>query len=318
MSLLGRVYGAAAHTRNRLYDSGILQAQKLAGPVVSVGNISAGGAGKTPFVILLGELLKQRGIPFDVLSRGYGRATRGVRLVNPNGAAEEFGDEPLLIARHLECPVVVGESRYQAGLLAEEKFGPRLHILDDGFQHRSLARDLDVVLVTAEDVTDDLLPTGRLRESLNALRRADVIVMSGDADVSGLPVSGKPIWRMHRDIEIDGAPARPVVFCGIARPKKFLDHLRAKGICPATEKFYRDHHAYSESDIDELLRLNTQSNADGFITTEKDAVNLGSRMSRLGSIAVAKVTMKIVDPTDAADWILRVIQDRRKDRRRRT
>jgi tetraacyldisaccharide 4'-kinase len=311
VSLLGRVYGAATGARNRLYDSGILRARKLAGPVISVGNISAGGAGKTPLVILLGELLKTRGVAFDVLSRGYGRATRGVRLVHPSGSAEDFGDEPLLIARRLECPVVVGESRYEAGIFAEKKFGAQLHILDDGFQHRLLARDLDIVLLTPEDLKDDLLPAGRLREPLKILCRADVIVMSGDADVSVLPVSSKPMWRIRRDIEISGAPARPVVFCGIARPQRFLDQLRSKGINPVAEKVYRDHHAYSDNDIDGLLRLKTQSNADGFITTEKDAVNLGSRMLRLGSIATAKVTMEIIDPPDALDAVLQFIRNRK-------
>jgi len=311
VSLLGRLYGAGVHARNRLYDGGILRSRKLAGPVVSVGNISAGGAGKTPFVILLGQLLKQRGVAFDVLSRGYGRATRGVRLVNPNGSAEEFGDEPLLIARRLECPVVVGESRYEAGLFAEKKFGPQLHILDDGFQHRSLARDLDVVLVTAEDIKDNLLPTGRLREPLNSLNRADVVVTSGDYDASLRPVSGKPIWRIRRDIEISGAPARPVVFCGIARPERFLDQLRSKGINPVGERFYRDHHAYSDSDIDELLRLKTQSDSDGFVTTEKDTVNLGTRVVRLAPLCVARVTMDIVDPADAIDALLHAIHNRK-------
>jgi len=105
VSLLGGIYGAVIGARNRLYDRGFLRARRLAGPVVSVGNISAGGAGKTPFVIVLGELLKQRGVGFDVLSRGYGRSTRGVRLVDPNGSAEECGDEPLMIARRLKCPV---------------------------------------------------------------------------------------------------------------------------------------------------------------------------------------------------------------------
>jgi tetraacyldisaccharide 4'-kinase len=114
-----------------------LRTRKLQGPVVSVGNLSVGGSGKTPFVLLLGELLKGRGVKCDILSRGYGRKTRGVALVDPAGSAREFGDEPVLMARRLEVPVVVGEDRYQAGLFAEEKFGPELHILDDGFQHRS-------------------------------------------------------------------------------------------------------------------------------------------------------------------------------------
>ena len=311
MSLLGRLYGVGVNARNRLYDGGILRARKLAEPVVSVGNISAGGAGKTPFVILLGELLKQRGVAFDVLSRGFGRATHGVRLVDPNGSADEFGDEPLLIARRLNCPVVVGESRYEAGLFAEKRFGPQLHILDDGFQHRSLARDLDVVLLTAEDVKDNLLPTGRLREPLNSLNRADVVVTSGDYDASVLPASGKPVWRIRRDIGISGVPNRPVVFCGIARPQTLVDQLRAKAVSPVAEKFYRDHHAYSDRDVDGLLRMKTHSNAGGFITTEKDLVNLGQRISRLAPMAIARVTMDIVDPADAIDALLHAIHNRK-------
>ena len=309
MSLLGGIYGAVAGARNRLYDRRILRARKLAGPVISVGNTSAGGAGKTPFVILLGELLKQRGVGFDVLSRGYGRASRGVRLVDPSGSAAEFGDEPLLIARRLGCPVVVGESRYEAGLFAEKKFGPQLHILDDGFQHRPLARDLDIVLVTPDDLKDTLLPTGRLREPLTALKRADVLVLSDGFDASSLPVSGKRVWRIRRDIAITGATTRPVAFCGIARPAKFSNQLRCKGVNPVAEKFYRDHHAYSERDIDELLRLKTQNDAEGFVTTEKDAVNLGLRISRLGHVTVARVTMEIAEPADAVDTILRVVDD---------
>src|SRR5262249_8054956 len=151
-----------------IYDTGFCSAE-LRGPVISVGSLSAGGAGKTPLVLLLGELLKQRQIPFDVLSRGYGRKSKGVRLVDPAGEAAEFGDEPLLIARRPGVPVVVGENRYHAGLLAEQRFGPQLHLLDDGFQHRALARDFDVVALTLVDLNDRLLPAGRLREPLTSL-----------------------------------------------------------------------------------------------------------------------------------------------------
>src|ERR1700756_5221626 len=127
--------------------------------------------------MLLGELLKSRGVKFDVLSRGYGRKSRGVRLVDPGGLPQEFGDEPLLIARKLQVPVIVGEDRYEAGRFAESTFGAQMHLLDDGFQHRGLARDFDIVLVTQQDATDRLLPAGRLRESLSALRRADAVVL---------------------------------------------------------------------------------------------------------------------------------------------
>jgi tetraacyldisaccharide 4'-kinase len=278
--------------------------------VISIGSISAGGAGKTPFVILLGEMLKQRGIAFDVLSRGYGRKSRGTLLVDANGSAQQFGDEPLLIARRLGCAVVVGESRYEAGLFAERKFGPQLHVLDDGFQHRSLARDFDVAMLTPEDLKEDLLPTGRLREPLASLRRADIVVLAGEVDASAIPVRDKPLWRVQRSLEIDAAPNRPIVFCGIARPQRFVQQLRACGVSPGAENFYRDHHAYSDSDIDTLLRLRSQAKADGFVTTEKDAVNLGSRITRLEPIAIAKVNMEITDPADALDTLLRAISKR--------
>ncbi len=164
---LSAIYGGVVGARNALYDRGWLHARALEGPVISVGNVSAGGSGKTPFVILLGELLQARGIRFDVLSRGYGRKSRGVLLVDPAGLPRDFGDEPLLIARRLRAPVIVGEDRYAAGRFAESRFGAQIHLLDDGFQHRGLARDFDIVLVTPEDARDRLLPGGRLRESLH-------------------------------------------------------------------------------------------------------------------------------------------------------
>src|SRR5271169_4660736 len=159
MNPLTGVYGAATALRNTLFDCGVLPARRLEQPVVSVGNLSVGGSGKTPFVIALGELLQARGIRFDVLTRGYGRKTRGVMVVETEGTAAAFGDEPLLIARRLGVPVIFGESRYDAGRIAERKFQPQLHILDDGFQHRALARDFDIVLMTERDFADMLLPS---------------------------------------------------------------------------------------------------------------------------------------------------------------
>ncbi len=205
MNPLTGVYGAATALRNTLFDRGVLSSRRLQQPVVSVGNLSVGGSGKTPFVIALGELLKARGIRFDVLSRGYRRKTRGVLVVETDGNAADFGDEPLLIARRLGVPVIVGESRYEAGRLAEQKFQTQLHILDDGFQHRSLARDFDIVLMTERDFDDRLLPSGRLREPLSSLRRADAIVLPRDFSVPEVVTTsfarqGKLIWRMQREI----------------------------------------------------------------------------------------------------------------------
>src|SRR5262249_31670976 len=134
MNPLSAIFGAGASLRNGLYDRGVFKVRKLARPVVSVGNLSVGGSGKTPFVITLGQLLKQRGIPCDVLSGGSGRSFGETAVVDTDGSPEQFGDEPLLIARKLEVPVIVGADRYQAGLLAEKQFSSKLHLLDDGFQ----------------------------------------------------------------------------------------------------------------------------------------------------------------------------------------
>jgi tetraacyldisaccharide 4'-kinase len=312
MNPLAAIYGVGVSLRNRLYDRGTLKQKKLGGPVVSVGNLSVGGSGKTPFVILLGELLKARGMKFDVLSRGYGRQSRGLALVDPGGSARDFGDEPLLIARRLGVPVIVGEERHQAGVLAEDKLGAQLHLLDDGFQHRTLARDFDIVMVTPEDPRDRLLPAGRLREPLQCLVRADAVVLTSGASAESFPVKGRLVWRVRRGIVPKNVPSRPVVFCGIARPKNFILQLRTAGIEPAAEAFYGDHHAYREHDIRDLLSLREKSEADGFVTTEKDAINLGGLLTALEPLAVIPVKMELVDAANAVDTMLRVIAERRR------
>jgi tetraacyldisaccharide 4'-kinase len=311
------LYGAASTLRNTLFDRGVLSSRPLEQPVVSVGNLSVGGSGKTPFVIALGELLKARGIRFDVLSRGYGRKTRGVLVVEPDGNPADFGDEPLLIARRLGVPVIVGESRYEAGRLAEKKFQPQLHILDDGFQHRSLARDFDIVLMTEADFDDQLLPTGRLREPLSSLRRANAIALPAALALDDLPsrrdtLQQKPIWQVERNLVLPNLPAAPIVFCGIARPEQFFAQVRAAGVAPAAEIEFRDHHSYNRSDIKRLLAMRAKLGAGGFLTTEKDAVNLGSLLQEeLKPLTVAKLDLTIDRPAGLIEAILSRIAKRK-------
>ncbi len=292
----GLAYLAVTEARNMLFDTGLFSA-RLRGPVVSIGSLSAGGAGKTPMVIWLGEQLKRRGRRFDVLSRGYRRRSSGALLVAPNGTAAEYGDEPLLMARRLDVPVIVGENRYHAGVLAEQQFGPQLHLLDDGFQHRGLARDLDIVLVTAQDRDDRMLPMGRLREPPAALERADALVMMDEISaehVGGLEKLGKPMWRARRSLALPATvPQRPLAFCGIARPQSFFDALRKAGAEPAAEAAFRDHHAYDEGDARRLQRLKAEKSCDGFVTTEKDLMNLGALASELQPLAVAEVKLAV-------------------------
>ncbi len=316
MNPLTELYGAVTSLRNTLFDRGVLSSRRLEQPVVSVGNLSVGGSGKTPFVIALGELLKARDIRFDVLSRGYGRKTRGVLVVESDGKASDFGDEPLLIARRLGVPVIVGESRYEAGRVAERKFQSQLHILDDGFQHRSLARDFDIVLMTERDLRDRLLPSGRMREPLSSLARADAIVLPRGLPLESRMLARKLFWRIERELLLTNPPSRPVVFCGIARPEQFFTQVRAAGITPAAEIIFRDHHAYDLDDIQALIRASRDSQADGFLTTEKDAINLGAiqqlgpNQHGLDPLAVAQLKLMIDHPTDIVDAILARITER--------
>ena len=305
------LYGAGTTLRNALFDHGVLAARRLQKAVVSVGNLSVGGSGKTPFVIALGELLKDRNIPFDVLSRGYGRKTRGVRIVEADGTADQFGDEPLLIARRLDVPVLVGESRYHAGCIAEEKFHSQLHILDDGFQHRSLYRNFDIVLVAERDFKDRLLPLGRLRETLSSLARADAVVLPQELAEDHPAFEGKIIWKAERELVFPKVPPSPVAFCGVARPDQFFAQLRAAGVSPAAEVVFRDHHAYDRNDIQTLVHKRRDLGAGGFVTTEKDAVNLAGNRRYLEPLAVAGLKLIISDPANLVNTILTRIEEQR-------
>lgn len=280
------LYALGLALKNRRYDRNPNLAQRLDWPVVSVGNLSAGGAGKTPVVMRLAEMLREEQIVVDVLSRGYGRSSTSIEPVDPKGEATRFGDEPLLIAARAGVPVYVGASRYQAGQLAEQQAAEQgvatgVHLLDDGFQHRALARSLDVVVLHASDFTESLLPAGRLREPLSALRRASVLVLREQdknfmtrLDALGL---AQPRWLIRRELALPepcmaGEPV--LAFCGIARPQEFFTSLKASGARVVAELAFADHHRWTEADLEQLLRLKAQKQAQALLTTEKDWIRL--------------------------------------------
>ena len=311
MNPLSAIFGAGVAVRNALYDRGILKARRLACPVISVGNISVGGSGKTPFVIALGRLLKERGMGFDVLSRGYLRRESGVAIVDPNGSPEQFGDEPLLIARKLQVPVIVGASRYQAGLLAERKFAPRFHLMDDGFQHRGLHRDFDIVMLPASDMEDTLLPGGRLREPVSALRRADALVVTGQlAAQKNVAAPKNVVWRARRQMIIAGIEGKAIAFCGIARPEQFFSGLSDLGIDIAQRVFFPDHHRYTEKDTARLLEVKARARAKILITTEKDLINLGSLAGSLEPLQAAEIVLSLEDPIFALSTLFGTLERR--------
>jgi tetraacyldisaccharide 4'-kinase len=307
MNPLSAIFGAGVAVRNALYDRRVFQVEKLARPVVSIGNISVGGSGKTPFVIALGWLLAERGIPFDVLSRGYGRTSTEIAVVDPNGSPARFGDEPLLIARKLRAPVIAGADRYQAGLLAERTFSSKLHLLDDGFQHRRLHRDFDIVLLPVEDQQGSLLPTGRLREPMTALSRADSVVLIDDLAKA---LGAKSVWHARRVIELPAAAGKTIAFSGIARPRQFVEGLKTSKLEIAGTIAFRDHHRYQQRDIDRLLDLKKQTNADIFITTEKDLINLGTLSSQLSPLLSAKLRMELESPRQLLTEVIKTIEQR--------
>jgi tetraacyldisaccharide 4'-kinase len=314
MNPLSATFGAGVALRNALYDHRVFQVKKLARPVVSIGNISVGGSGKTPFVIALGQLLTERGIAFDVLSRGYGRSSTEIAVVDPNSSPAQFGDEPLLIAQKLKVPVVVGTDRYQAGLLAEQKFSSKLHLLDDGFQHRRLHRDFDVVLLPQEDMEGTLLPTGRLREPHSSLRRADAVVLfaPNDPNFPG-PVPGKfetrIFWACRATTQY-WTEEKLVAFCAIARPQQFFDGIKELGQTVSSQLAFRDHHRYTQADTDRLLQLKHKTNGTSFITTEKDLINLGPLAAQLQPLRTVQLNIELGDPEQTLVFILETIEKR--------
>ena len=312
MRTVSQLFAAGVALRNGLYDRGVLKSRRLARPVISIGNISVGGSGKTPFVIALGELLKERGVAFDVLSRGYGRKSSATAVVDPSGGPVEFGDEPLLIARKLGVPVIVGSQRYEAGKLAERTFNSKLHLLDDGFQHRALHRDFDIVMLPGSDLQDFVLPLGRLREPVTSLERADAVVVSDETDESMVKKwmrDSRNLWRVRRVQETDLPSGKALAFCGIARPGQFLEQLKAQNIQLAATRAFSDHHRYSERDVTSLLKEKAASGAELFVTTEKDLVNLGHHAERLQPLYVAGLFM-ILDKEQVIRTILESLERR--------
>jgi tetraacyldisaccharide 4'-kinase len=291
--------------RNARFDR--MAAQRLQWPVVSIGNLSIGGAGKTPLVICLARLLQRGGFHPDVLSRGYGRSNKKIERVDSVGDAERFGDEPLLIARAAGVPVYVGTSRYEAGLLAEAELGREgrhVHLLDDGFQHRQLARNVDIVVIHRSDLQQRLLPAGRLREPLSSLERAGVIVLrQEDAELeSALRVYvGKEcrFWRVRRTLSLSIPVKRALAFCAIARPAEFFEALTAVGVEVVERMSFRDHHRYTATDVGRLAELGRRHGCDAFVTTTKDEVKLNAAMRlQLNAVAPLRIASLVVAMED--------------------
>jgi tetraacyldisaccharide 4'-kinase len=309
-------YRLALALRDFQLRTGLKPVRRLRWPVVSVGNLSAGGSGKTPLVIALAKALTARGVEVDVLSRGYGRRRSSALplLVELNGTAEDFSDEPLEIAREAQVPVYVGAERYEAGLLAEHSVlsGFGLHLLDDGFQHRQLARDVDILLLSSRDLADHLLPAGNLREALRAAERADVLAVPEDEpDVAKWVKSQgweKSVWQLRRRMDVPQVDGPVVAFCGIARPEQFFEGLERAGLRLAARFAFPDHHRYAAGDLERIATAAQKAGAAVLLTTEKDRARLGAMAPSL-PIQAVPLRIEIENERAEIDWLIRAMRE---------
>lgn len=309
LTLLSKIYGAVVARRNADFDAQRRPATHVSVPVVSVGNISVGGTGKTPVVQAIVRLLQAQGLRPVIVMRGYRRSSTGLLVVHDGTSTRatvaEAGDEAYLHAVTLGVPVVVSKDKVEAATYAATSLPCDVIVVDDGFQHRALHRDLDVVLVDRQTIAGSLLPAGRLREPLTSLSRADVVLCMGDVDPvvvlpfttnSALALSCAVEARSARSIANDAIELDPgtdvVAVAGIARPERFLQTLERLGYRVADKVILPDHHRYTNKDVDRLCSLAQARNA-VLVTTEKDLVKLRPSMFVNGAQRVPMYVVSI-------------------------
>lgn len=325
---LAALFAAAAALRVSAYARGLLPRARLAGPVVSVGNLSLGGSGKTPVVRRIAELLLEAGEPVSILSRGYGGCHRGPALIVADGSrllasAAEAGDEPVMLARALPGVVVaVGPRRDVVGRAVEARFGRRVHVLDDGFQHLRLARDLDIVCLDSQDLADRPLPAGRLRESERALSRADVVLLTRleavkEDELAELEarLGRERVHRVARKIlgfrapsgRLLPAPASAFLLAAIARPDRLAHDAARAGTAIVGRSFHRDHHRFTSAELLDAAAQARASGAEAIVTTAKDAVRLPEGLALELPLLVLEVAPVIADEARFRDRLLRAV-----------
>lgn len=295
---LSLIYQLVMTVRSFLYANGLIASRRLVRPVISVGNLTAGGTGKTPLVIHMVRHLSSQGLGLAVLSRGYkGKPAQAVNTVSDlkgiRLGVRESGDEPYLMAGKLPgTPVLVGKDRFALGSEAILRFDPDCLILDDGFQHLSLSRECNIILLDGEFPFGNglCLPSGSLREGVSAIRRADLIAISGDPSgevlsrirglAPGVPVhvvrfeaSGLRSLPSHEVESLSLLQGKRVMaFAGIARPERFFRSIERAGAELVHRRSFPDHHPYTGEEAASLFRDGLEHKVDCLITTEKDAV----------------------------------------------
>lgn len=321
--------------RNRLYDRNILNEIRLSCPVISVGNLTVGGTGKTPCVIMLAQMLRENGFRPAVISRGYkAQGVKSVNIVSDGHAIllpeEIAGDEPWLMAKFLGgIPVITGPQRVLTGSVAVEKFGADVLICDDAMQHRRIFRDINLVLMDPNTLKpgNRVLPRGRLREPVSGIKRASAVlltrvdenVMMDNKIARLIETENIPVFKsIHRAIAVvsaDGTQDNPLsalegknicAFCGIANPAAFRKTLYDAGANILSFDIFPDHHAFSGEELEALKRKYIEKNADYLVTTEKDTVRLQKTGLLEGMLYFVRIEMEIVpSPETFKEFILK-------------
>jgi tetraacyldisaccharide 4'-kinase len=304
------IYDLFTRLRNLLYDAGIFRAKNVNSTIISVGNISVGGSGKTPLTMWIAEYLLSEGKTAAVLSRGYKRQSKGFVLVSDGRDIKTdvvtAGDEPFLMAAELEgIPVAVCEDRVAGAKKLIEIFSPDIIVLDDAFQHRRINRDLNVLIINERDIETGMkiFPVGTLRESKNALKRADLILLNGDFPEPGIKCDGS--FRLKcssvRDInknEFDPGNKSFIAFCGLANNRSFFSLLSLNGIRVIHSVEFRDHHFYKMQDYEYLTDKMEDLKADAFITTEKDFVKLDKEFTNKNNVLFLTVEIDFLSDVE--------------------
>ena len=326
--------GMVVRLRNGLYDTGLLISDRLPVPVISVGGLTAGGAGKTPVVRYLALRLVDAGYRPAVLSRGYGRDSRATRSAAPGATWQEVGDEPAFLATALpNVPVVVGPSRTAAGRLAIDRYGANVLLLDDGFQHRRTARAVDIVVHDASSQLSPgrLLPAGPFREPVSSLGRAHVLVLTrtdqaGSADAATERIrsefphlaiietayvpAGLRRISSGATLPVEWLAGRHVlVFCGIANPASFARTVTDAGGCATRILSYPDHHPFTPSELDRALSLAEEAGVDCIVTTEKDAVRIPTDHAIRKHLVALDIELRVISGGNAVDHILSMLDE---------
>ena len=346
--LPAKLYELAVRLRVAAYETGYRKPRRLDAAVIAVGNLTLGGTGKTPLVEYIARYLQREAHRVAILTRGYGRKSGAMQTLNAprhsragesanNPSYREVGDEPLMLARLLpDVPIVVHKDRYEAGRRATQAFGADVLVLDDAYQHLRLARDLNLLLIDASDPFGgfEMVPMGHLREPLYGIKRADaVIVTRADRPFDQAQVAAiirhfcgdhTPVMYMtnritglrHLETGVVYEPRefigwKAAVLCAIGNPHAFAEDILQLGIDIVAEHFFRDHHPFTQADLDRATAAARQAAADLIVTTAKDAVRLEGLRHGAVPIYVAEMGVESDDEIRLKSLLLRAVTQRR-------